>query len=93
MHFQVHAFEKRKLYILHEEINLNNTLNLENLYICNLQTLFPFGLSSKLNGEGPYDLNNCYMYNKFFEAWIGFRASQLHSEKILVQERYLMKTP
>lgn len=65
LHFQFHCFDKAKLIILYCESDLQKRLDLENYYICLTKSLFPYGLNSKLNGEGPVNADISCIYKKF----------------------------
>lgn len=65
LHFQEHNFNQANFIILKEVTDLNDRLNYENLFICNLNSLFPYGLNSRLNGEGTPDLNSSCIMSKF----------------------------
>ena len=67
-HFKIHSFNKAVIDILHIEPDHKKRLELENKYIIDLKTAYPYGLNDRVNNISVSSVkNNLCIYQTFFK--------------------------
>ena len=67
-HFKIHSFNKAVIDILHIEPDHDRRLELENKYIINLKTAYPYGLNDRVNNISMTSAkDNFCIYQAFFQ--------------------------
>ena len=67
-HFKIHSFNKAVIDILHIEPDHDRRLELENKYIVDLKTAYPYGLNDRINNISVTSTkDNLCIYQAFFK--------------------------